>query len=228
MQLLVTVGPDVRVHRSRQHDLGPEPQPHAPARCSARGGFHVAGVVVTWARALTVVLAIVLAVGLRILLFRTRLGVSMRAVVDNRGLASLVGRPLRAGLELLVGARLLARRAGRHPARARHRHVDERPAHAADHHVVRGRGRRPDPQPAADLPRRGDPRPRDAVVAVVPAVRRALGDRARRDPDGHAVRRAAAAPAGAAPVRAAQRRAPHRARLDRARHRDRHDRRCSS
>jgi branched-chain amino acid transport system permease protein len=55
------------------------------------GGFRVAGVVVTWARALTVVLAIVLAIGLRLLLFRTRLGVSMRAVVDNRGLASLVG-----------------------------------------------------------------------------------------------------------------------------------------
>ena len=54
-------------------------------------GFHVAGVVMTWARMLTVVLAIALAVGLRILLFRTRLGVSMRAVVDNRGLASLVG-----------------------------------------------------------------------------------------------------------------------------------------
>ena len=28
--------PDVRVHRSRQHDLGPEPQPHAARRCSAR------------------------------------------------------------------------------------------------------------------------------------------------------------------------------------------------
>ena len=36
-------------------------------------------------------LAVALAVGLRILLFRTRLGVSMRAVVDNRGLASLSG-----------------------------------------------------------------------------------------------------------------------------------------
>ena len=41
----------------------------------------------------------------------------MRAVVDNRGLASLVGRPFGAGLQLLVGARLLARRAGRDPAR---------------------------------------------------------------------------------------------------------------
>jgi branched-subunit amino acid ABC-type transport system permease component len=55
------------------------------------GGFHVAGVVMTWARTFTIVLAVALAVGLRILLFRTRLGVSMRAVVDNRGLASLAG-----------------------------------------------------------------------------------------------------------------------------------------
>jgi branched-chain amino acid transport system permease protein len=54
-------------------------------------GIHVAGVVLTYARLLTVVLAIALAIGLRILLFRTRLGVSMRAVVDNRDLASLVG-----------------------------------------------------------------------------------------------------------------------------------------
>jgi branched-chain amino acid transport system permease protein len=54
-------------------------------------GVHVAGVVLTYARLLTVVLAIALAIGLRLLLFRTRLGVSMRAVVDNRDLASLVG-----------------------------------------------------------------------------------------------------------------------------------------
>ena len=56
-----------------------------------QSGFHVAGVVMTWARTLTLLLAVALAVGLRILLFRTRLGVSMRAVVDNRGLASLAG-----------------------------------------------------------------------------------------------------------------------------------------
>ena len=103
------------------------------------GGFHIGRVVLTWAPLLTIVLAIVLAIGLRILLFRTRLGVAMRAVVDNRDLAEPGGGPLRARVELLVGARLLARRAGRHPARARRRHVDERPAHVADHHVVRGR-----------------------------------------------------------------------------------------
>ena len=45
----------------------------------------------TWHRFITVVLAVALAIGLRILLFRTRLGVAMRAVVDNRELASLVG-----------------------------------------------------------------------------------------------------------------------------------------
>jgi branched-chain amino acid transport system permease protein len=55
------------------------------------GGVHVAGVVVTWARLFTIGVAIALAIGLRILLFRTRVGVSMRAVVDNRGLANLSG-----------------------------------------------------------------------------------------------------------------------------------------
>ena len=52
------------------------------------GGFHVAGVVIRGPAPSPIVLAVALAVGLRILLFRTRLGVSMRAVVDN-----LVGSP---------------------------------------------------------------------------------------------------------------------------------------
>ncbi len=56
-----------------------------------QSGFHIAGVVMTWARLLTLGLAVALAIGLRLLLFRTRLGVSMRAVVDNRSLASLAG-----------------------------------------------------------------------------------------------------------------------------------------
>jgi branched-subunit amino acid ABC-type transport system permease component len=54
-------------------------------------GFHVAGVVVTWHRFITLALTVLLAIGLRALLFRTRLGVAMRAVVDNRGLAALTG-----------------------------------------------------------------------------------------------------------------------------------------
>jgi branched-chain amino acid transport system permease protein len=54
-------------------------------------GFHIGDVVVTWHRFITLVLTIVLAVALRFLLFRTRLGIAMRAVVDNRGLAALTG-----------------------------------------------------------------------------------------------------------------------------------------
>lgn len=54
-------------------------------------GFHLGDVVMTWHRLITLIVAVLLAIGLRILLFRTRLGISMRAVVDNRGLAALAG-----------------------------------------------------------------------------------------------------------------------------------------
>lgn len=54
-------------------------------------GFNIGDVVLTWHRFITVIVAILLAIGLRILLFRTRLGIAMRAVVDNRNLAALSG-----------------------------------------------------------------------------------------------------------------------------------------
>ncbi len=54
-------------------------------------GFHIGDVVLTWHRFVTIMTAVALAIGLRILLFRTRLGIAMRAVVDNRGLAALSG-----------------------------------------------------------------------------------------------------------------------------------------
>jgi branched-chain amino acid transport system permease protein len=44
-----------------------------------------------WSRFITIVVGLGLALGLKILLSRTRLGVAMRAVVDNRELASLNG-----------------------------------------------------------------------------------------------------------------------------------------
>jgi len=59
-------------------------------------GIHVHGVLLSWARLLTFVTAIVLAIALRLFLWRTRIGIAMRAVVDNRGLAGLTGA--RAGL----------------------------------------------------------------------------------------------------------------------------------
>jgi len=48
-------------------------------------------VVATWHRIITVIVAAVIAVGLRTLLYRTRTGIAMRAVVDNRALAGLNG-----------------------------------------------------------------------------------------------------------------------------------------
>ena len=54
-------------------------------------GFHIGQVLLTWHRFITIMLAIGLAIGLRILLFRTRVGIAMRAVVDNRDLAALGG-----------------------------------------------------------------------------------------------------------------------------------------
>ncbi len=55
-------------------------------------GFTIGDVVLTWHRFATILTAVALAVGLRIVLFRTRLGIAIRAVVDNRGLAALSAR----------------------------------------------------------------------------------------------------------------------------------------
>ena len=72
------------------------------------GGFHLSSVFVTWHQVTTVVVAIVVALALRLLLFGTRIGVTMRAVVDNRGLAALNGgRPrLVSSLSWALGASL--------------------------------------------------------------------------------------------------------------------------
>lgn len=58
-------------------------------------GFTIGGidVFVTYHRLFTVVATIVVAVLLRVLLYRTRMGVAMRAVVDNEELAGLNGAP---------------------------------------------------------------------------------------------------------------------------------------
>ena len=55
------------------------------------GGVEIGGITATWHRILTVALAAAIALGLRAFLYRTRLGISMRAVVDNRNLAALTG-----------------------------------------------------------------------------------------------------------------------------------------
>jgi branched-chain amino acid transport system permease protein len=69
-------------------------------------GFHMGSVFVTWHEAITVFVALGIAVGLRLLLYRTRVGIAMRAVVDNRELAALNGaRPAWVGtLSWALGA----------------------------------------------------------------------------------------------------------------------------
>ena len=54
-------------------------------------GVKIGDVTATWHRIITVLVAIGIAVLLRWLLYRTRLGISMRAVVDSRSLAGLTG-----------------------------------------------------------------------------------------------------------------------------------------
>jgi branched-chain amino acid transport system permease protein len=51
----------------------------------------IAGIAVTYHQLIVFATAVVVALALRILLYRTRIGVAMRAVVDNRNLASLNG-----------------------------------------------------------------------------------------------------------------------------------------
>jgi len=59
----------------------------------------ILGVRISWHELLAFALAIVVAIGLRVLLRGTRMGITMRAVVDDRGLASLNGaRPDRTSL----------------------------------------------------------------------------------------------------------------------------------
>ena len=62
-------------------------------------GFHIGETLMPWSRFITIVVGLALALGLKVLLSRTRLGVAMRAVVDNRELAGLNGiRPGRVSM----------------------------------------------------------------------------------------------------------------------------------
>ncbi|NUT32983.1 MAG: ABC transporter permease [Hamadaea sp.] len=65
---------------------------------------------VTWHQAITMGVAIVVAIGLRILLYRTRAGAEMRATVDDRALAGLAGAdPVRANrVAWVLGTQLAA------------------------------------------------------------------------------------------------------------------------
>lgn len=73
--------------------------PDFPALFAGTRGFRVLGVNVSWHYAITIAAGVALAVFLRLLLYRSRTGITMRAVVDDRALASLTGaRPNRSSM----------------------------------------------------------------------------------------------------------------------------------
>src|SRR5438045_3961716 len=71
---------------------------------------RLGGVNVTYHELITIGVAVAVAVGLRLLFYRPRIGVAMRAVVDDRDLAALNGaRPIRIGqLSWMLGSMLAA------------------------------------------------------------------------------------------------------------------------
>lgn len=81
-----------------------------PVFFADRAPFHIGPVAVTWHQALTMAVAVAVAVGLRILLYRTRAGAEMRATVDDRALVGLTGAdPVRANkVAWILGTQLAA------------------------------------------------------------------------------------------------------------------------
>ena len=71
--------------------IWPETSSHPVDRFFEGNTISVLGVNVTWHEGIALVLAVVVAIGLRLLLYRTRAGIAMRASVDDRPLAALHG-----------------------------------------------------------------------------------------------------------------------------------------
>src|SRR4029077_819217 len=90
VQLMVTVGL-MFAFIAVANTIWNQGESHSMPPLFANKGFNIGDVTLTWHRFITVVLAVLLAIGLRFLLFHTRLGIAMRAVVDNRDLAALEG-----------------------------------------------------------------------------------------------------------------------------------------
>ena len=84
--------------------------PPLPEFFADKHGIDIGDVVLTWHRFITIVVAVLVAVFLRLLLYRSRTGVAMRAVVDDRELAALNGvRPGRvSSLAWALGSSLAA------------------------------------------------------------------------------------------------------------------------
>jgi branched-chain amino acid transport system permease protein len=109
VQLMVTVGLMLSF-MGLAATLWDQNAPHVIPTFFGTGGFHIGQVILSWHRLAIIVVALVLAIALRFLLFRTRLGVAMRAVVDNRELAALSGaRPdVVSGFSWALGCSLAA------------------------------------------------------------------------------------------------------------------------
>ena len=81
-----------------------------PAFFASAAAIHIGTATVTWQQAITMIVAVVVAVALAALLHGTRTGAEMRATVDDRALAGLTGAdPLRANrVAWILGTQLAA------------------------------------------------------------------------------------------------------------------------
>ena len=91
VQLMVTVGLMLAIMGVTQTIWQPNTGRSLPHFFEGTAGIHIHGVVATWHRIITVGLALGIALLLRFILHRTRIGIAMRAVVDSRSLAGLTG-----------------------------------------------------------------------------------------------------------------------------------------
>lgn len=75
-----------------------------------RPPLHIGAATITWHQAITMAVAVVVAIGLWALLYRTRVGAEMRATVDDRALVGLTGAdPVRANrVAWILGTQLAA------------------------------------------------------------------------------------------------------------------------
>jgi len=81
-----------------------------PAFFANTSALNIGPATITWHQIITMIVAVVVAVALRLLLYRTRTGAEMRATVDDRALAGLTGAdPLRANrVAWVLGTQLAA------------------------------------------------------------------------------------------------------------------------
>jgi branched-chain amino acid transport system permease protein len=81
-----------------------------PEFFASAAALHLGTATVTWQQAITMIVAVAVAIALRVLLYRTRAGAEMRATVDDRALAGLTGAdPLRASrVAWILGIQLAA------------------------------------------------------------------------------------------------------------------------